>query len=274
MTCRSRTASLALAACLLTAPVLSFAEEKLMWYGPRSADLEVPGRLIPSEDGSTIKIGYNACRVTITFTEKPRKTRIEQDLSALLSKIKILESTPCDMDEKVAEYTPQLKVSTVTVTALDPAGKRLASQEIAWGPTEHLSLSVDLPVSNRKTLKYDEASHSLKPKDDKAQVYLGINYSLGDVIRSDTVRDRTDIKVMILASKRPLDSYGVGVGHRLSALNFLGKELKGLSLFAGYFTTRQDKIEAGAPQENEGRTKQWRVGVSYDLSTGGGLLKF
>lgn len=222
-----------------------------------------------------ITVAYTDCAVeSVKFSETARNTRLSDDITQLLkalSKAQAFGGTCLSG----AEFEPKLERSTIKVVAFDAAGKELSVHTIVYGPAEHLSLGIDLPVTNRKTLKYDEATKSLVPKDENAQVYLSLNYSLGDVFtKPASPKDRTDIKLMVLASRRPLDSYGVGIGYRMDFLKDIHVDMQGFSLFAGYFSTRADQIADGVVQLDQGRKRAWRVGVSYDLSTGLKWAKF
>lgn len=151
------------------------------------------------------------------------------------------------------------------------------STKVLTGPNEHMLLSLDLPVTNRKTLKYDAASGALKPSDDKAQLYLGFDYQLGDILnppRTWIDSGRIVFKGMLLASSKPLDSLGLGVGYTFPKFQFLkGEGLGPLSIFVGRFWTKQDAIVNGTPATNQSYGKSWRVGVSYSLNDMLGKLK-
>ena len=126
-------------------------------------------------------------------------------------------------------------------------------------------MGFDLPVSNRKTLKYDQATKSLLPQDQNPQIYLSFNYSFADVVSEE--KNTLSLKLMLQASSRPLDSVGLGLGYRLPQ-NLLG-DSSSLSLFAGRFWTKQDGMTAGGDGLlNQSTGKDWRFGISYDFSTG------
>jgi len=235
-------------------------------------------RIYPLPKNTPIVVKFDMrCVKTVKFTETARSSVLDEDLAALIKKLAKAAGDvgPCPTDlaqrrlDGVVQYVPKFERSTIKATAVDQDAKELGGETIYYGPEEHLHLSIDLPVTNRDTLKYDDASHSLVPKEDKPQVYLSINYRVGDLLdKPKTIMDRAEIKVAVLASRKPLDSYGVGIGARLDDLHPFSLELKGLSIFAGYFRTKEDTIADGVPVTNGATKNSWRFGVSYDLGTG------
>lgn len=108
--------------------------------------------------------------------------------------------------------------ATLTIRAVSKTGKDDQSVTILTGPKEHLYLGIDLPVTQRKSLKYDSATKTLQPQNDSPQLYLSINYYFGDLAGEEDERgprDRFSVKVLALFSKRPLDSFGVAVGYQI-----------------------------------------------------------
>ena len=256
----------------------------LLWNGD-AQDMGDPkplkGRVYPLAKNEAIVVKFDKrCVAAVKFTETARNSVIEDDIAALTKKIlkasgdrKDNDPCPKELDKRkltgTASHVPKFDRSTIKVVAMSTAEAEIAGQTIYYGPEEHLSLGIDLPVNNRKVLKYDETSQSLQPKDDAPQVYLSLNYTIGDLLEAPSgLKNRLSVKVMARASRRPLDSYGVGIGVKLDGMMPLGVELKGFSIFGGYFRTRVDAITDGAVQVNEGSKNSWRAGISYDLGTG------
>src|SRR5207245_7989677 len=137
-------------------------------------------------------------------------------------------------------------------TAVGIHDKDTAKIAVVTGPKQHLHIGVDLPVSQRKSLKYDAGSKSLQPQNDNPQLYLTLNWYLGDLAANQDklpaiTADRISIKAFVLANSRPLDSYGLGVGYQLP--KFGAVDLSPLSIFLGRFWTKQDAVSsAGAPE--------------------------
>jgi hypothetical protein len=99
----------------------------------------------------------------------------------------------------------------------------------------------------------------------KPQLYLSLYHCQTDVVAG---KNTWSLKLLLLASSRPLDSVGLGIGYRLPD-NIAGiGDLSALNLFAGRFWNRQDGISAGGDvQLNQSTGKDWRFGISYDFST-------
>lgn len=229
--------------------------------------------------GQSITIEYDCKKVaSLKIEEKERQLRIYEDIRSLIVKLISGTGETICLDYGKESYALKYDRATVKVTALDKAGAEVAVKTLITGPKEHLSLGVDLPVTKSKTLKYDETSQSLRPQDSNPRLYLSANYLFGDVLEQPEHLkglERLEIKVMLLASRRPLDSIGVGLGYKLGGIKLLGMiDLTGVSIFGGYFVTRVDSVADGAPQLNEGRKRSWQGGVSYDLGTGLPWVKF
>jgi hypothetical protein len=233
-------------------------------------------------DGTKMKNPYAVytCNTVskVTFTEKERKSRIQSDLKAVFDSLKkggvAVASPACDSTPK----TYQLKYGrgTLDVKAVNDKGEELQSNTVITGPVEHWFLGLDLPVTSQKTLKYDSATQTLKPREKDAQFYLSLNYLLGDVLADmgddsnwGKWKEHISIKLFVRASSRPFDSAGVGLGFKLP--DFRSEKvdlgLSALSLYGGYFWTKQDELKDGAPDLNGGRDAQWRVGVTFDLES-------
>lgn len=218
----------------------------------------------------------------VTGTEKKRKSRIESDFDTILGSLKeantaALVKPTC----KVKPWSQQLlfKRSTLEIKALNEAGEELQAKTVITGPKEHWFLGLDLPVTSQKTLKYDSETQTLQPKDKDVQLYLSLNYLLGDVLVDmdeggkptgwNNFVDNLSIKLFVRASSRPFDSAGVGLGYRVPKidLGFGDLGLSGLSIYGGYFWTKEDAIKNGSPDPNGSRDGQWRVGVTFDVES-------
>lgn len=226
--------------------------------------------------GQDLTVFYDSCVVTgeIKFSETERNSRIRDDIVMLAKRLAgPTEDAGCGPTSK--SHRLKYERSIVTVLATDLTGKELGTKSLIVGPTERLSLGIDLPVSNRKTLQYDEASQKLIPKNSSNQLYLSLNVSSGDVLTAPQDvywTERFDFKILIKASSHPLDAYGVGIGYKLPPLAKIN--LQGLSIFVGYFTEKEDKISGAIPEIGTRNKHSWRAGVSYDLSTALKWAKF
>jgi hypothetical protein len=229
-----------------------------------------------SKDG-VVTVILDVCKhkdAKVKFEEKERYARFTEDLRALFGKFSKLEAADCNQP-----FTHTLKYdrSTLKVSAVDKEGKELEAVTVITGPKEHLYLGLDLPVSKRKQLKYDQATQTLQPQDKNPQLYLSINWYFGDLAGkqdkvSDWSLDRLSLKALVVADTRPLDSYGLGLGYQLPKLKIA--DLSPVSVFVGHFWTKEDRVAAsGAAELNQGTGRDWRLGITYDMSSGLKYLK-
>jgi hypothetical protein len=251
-------------------------------------DGAIEERLISEKDKKVLVSVKNAdCKYKdIQIEEKERNSRFYEDLRSVIGKFggaeKSATGTKCPDLEKTHEQ--QYPRSTLTVTAVAASGeKENVSRTIVAGPKEHLYLGIDLPVTQRKTLKYDNSTRTLQPNGDSPQLYLSVNYMLGDVLTSEDAKDpktkkyvrpaldweRLSVKAMVLASKRPLDSFGIGIGYQVPKIDWLGLDLSSTSIFLGRFWTKQDAIaDDGSGLTNASTQRAWRIGITYDVGAG------
>jgi hypothetical protein len=220
--------------------------------------------------GDPITVYYDTNYLkTVKIAEKERQTRLYEDLQTVVSSL--------NAENKCSSITVskalQFKRSVVTVTGVDKSGSDAAAVSVVTGPIEHAYLGLDLPVTNRKDLKYDTASKSLQPASNAPQLYLSFNFLYGDILSPahstpSKLIDNLSLKVFISADSTPLNSYGTGIGYRMPELEIMGFDLSSLSLYGGYFWTKQDALSgSGVVKVNGSTNRGWRFGVTYDVST-------
>lgn len=239
-----------------------------------------------TKKGNNIKVYVDGCKYSnVKFDEQERHSRIYNDFSALLGKIKSAKSVAGVTSCGPEFYTYALKYdrAQLKLTAFDSNGKETSTMNIVTGPEEHFYLGLDLPVNSRKILKYDATTKSLVPTDTNPQFYLSFNYFIGDLAATSEsgVNDErhgfVSLKAFVMATSRPLDSYGLGVGYQLAKkINIRNKDwdFSAINLFAGRFWYKQDAITAaGTALFNQSTTSNWRFGLTYDLGTALGWVK-
>jgi len=219
-----------------------------------------------------ISVYVDLCKAKdeVLFEESERQTRIASDFEKLVKTIVFpAEAPPCPNWTK-KPYTLKFARSLVKVTATSIDGKDKESVTIVTGPEEHWYMAIDLPVTSSKTLKYDSSSKELVPQGNNHQLYLSINYLVGDVMSSKwkSWYDPFSAKLLVAAQSKPLDSVGVGVGYRLPKIDAWDLSLNSFEIFVGRFWTKQDKISDGQPQLNMSTRQSWLVGVSYNFDDG------
>jgi hypothetical protein len=206
----------------------------------------------------------------VQFIETKRDTVLLTQLKALVSAVTNKQKgallPECSLQE--VTYTLKFKRSNLKIIAKSIDEKSEKDFVVVTGPKENWYLGFDLPINSNKTLKYDQATKSLLPQDQNPQLYLSFNYSFSDVALTSSPKNNTwSLKLLLLASSRPLDSYGLGIGYRLPEVTGV-VDLSSFSLFAGRFWYKQDSIAGGVGQLNQSTGKDWRVGITYDFSTG------
>ena len=141
-------------------------------------------------------------------------------------------------------------------------GKISAETTLVTGPAEHLSLTTSLPLSKANELQFNDQGVALRsnPK----RFYVGADYSFHDILSAPKWGDFS-LKVMVLASKKPSDSYGAGIGYRLPAKKIETFDLSTFSIFGAYFWTKDT--------DKHVRTHKPRIGISMDIKKALDFLK-
>jgi hypothetical protein len=202
----------------------------------------------------------------INIKEERRKTRIAADISVLKKIIgKIMdEKKPPEYDMKSFSYT-LTKTRAVLSISVDFEGNKgnLKKIELITGPTEHLFLSVDLPVSKISVAKFLGDNGTIEPKETPKEFYIGFNCMIGDILsEKQCVLKNLFFKGMLKLSKKPLDSYGVGIGYRFPRIRFLGINLSSFSMFASLIWTKEENEENNSDTLTK---RQVLFGFSYNL---------
>jgi hypothetical protein len=251
-------------------------------FGDKEGKTKVKTRSFASSEdknNDSVSVWIDDCKTKeVKFEETERSTRIASDIQALLKQIAgpkaAAAPVPCP---NPVEKTQTLghKRASVKVTA---TGKEDGAQEtvtILTGPPEHWYMAVDLPGTNSKTLKYDSGTKQLVPQGTGHQLYISVNYYLGDVLAPlDTpAYGRFSGKLLVAAQSKPFDSVGLGLGYRLPNISALNWDLSSFEMFVGRFWTKQDAVNGTDPQLNSGTARSWRVGVSYNFDDGLKFLK-
>lgn len=233
----------------------------------------------------------------VTFKEDKRRTMFADGLKTLLGfAFKKITDAP---DKQVSSASPppplqwcvseptrhllQLDRSTLTISAQYPASKlkkeaekkpedQIATVQLITGPAEHFFLSGDAVVRGADEVKWDAATRTLVARDKPDQLYLGVNYMVGDVYAKHDAwsTDRFVYKLMFQPSKKPFDSVGLALGYRFADGIFspgAAADNGGFMVFAGAFWTRTDQLDAAGAVVGGRRERSVRVGVSYSLGT-------
>jgi len=238
-----------------------------IFFAGASGNDSAPTREI-TKVGSVVTVYVDTCVVsTVEFEEQPRKSRIAQDFGTIVKHV-LGEGEGCASARKEFTSKPlQNERGTLIATAKDANGTVVSTLNISTGPTEHLFLSLDLPVSDKKTLKYDGTSKTLQPTSSSPQLYWTLNYARGDVVDTSKLTGLDSItgKILIQTSSKPLDSFGVGIGYILPKISLPGIDLSSFNFFVAHFWTKQDSLTNGVVNSRSSYASAWRVGISYSL---------
>lgn len=226
----------------------------------KTFDIEKEGRLPFNTAGYTYELKFPIGTDAITIREEERQLRIAEEISTI---IKAVSGDFKNAEKSVAEqlcasYTQKYKRSTIKITAVDENKKELAARTLIAGQEEHLYLSADLPISNIKQLTYDSSTNSVIEKEKPAAFYLGVNWQIGDVFEEYSGKEfykKLSLKLMLKASSRPSESYGVGIGYSFDAVD----------VFAARLRTKDDSNVGVA---SLGYTDATVFGVSFNISKG------
>lgn len=145
------------------------------------------------------------------------------------------------------------------------------SVAVSTGPREPWSISADLPVTHASELKINDQTHEIESKEQPGFFYAGFDYApWGDVLGpASQFTDSFVLKFLAKVSKKPLDSFGLGVAlrpgfysHILPSLNIFDT----FSPFVAVTWTRQDKkLPSGELKVNGSRLPDFRVGLSFNI---------
>ena len=260
---------------ILCRPALSADSAQNFFYLDEARTEPLPSRWTDATKDMTVQVFVDGCVYNkIEIEEKERYTRLYTDLQLLVKRAVAQVGLEKECKPHSLKSEPvKLKFtrSTLTVTATGADAKDTTKFVVTAGPADHLYIGLDLPVSNRKALKYDSATKSLLPQDTNSQLYMSFNYLLGDLSADqDTLKgltwERISIKGFVLVDKRPLDSVGVGLGYQLPKFNSI--DLSAINIFGGRFWYKQDGVSNGMAQLNNSTGRDWRVGITFDLGTG------
>ncbi|SFV01635.1 hypothetical protein SAMN05216552_102057 [Pseudoduganella namucuonensis] len=233
-----------------------------------------PGREI-WEKGHEIRIGYivpGDCKDIpefVAFNEEQRSTLLQNQAKQLASSLIKADKSTTNTDEDryciygdgytLQEKRANLKLD-VKGTGADE--RKTKSATIITGPEEHWYLSTEARLNSLKELTYDKATKSITEKKKSGNMYLGLNYMVGDILTDHglTSLKNFGVKLMVNAHDKPLDSIGLGVSYQLKS-NVLGTNLPvSYAVFGGYF---RQKGQNGAASSGA-----WAWGLSYNFVSG------
>lgn len=228
--------------------------------------------------------------IVLDVQEHVRKTAAAAGFSAIADFItKKVAGGPAPAAAAAAAAAPKVCFFPVTYTlvydraiadvsfSLKAKPDEKVVKQIITGPIEHWFLSGDAVVKGVKELRYDRDQKAVFSRDKPEQLYLGINWMKGDVYGKYKVGSPERIvgKLMLSPTRHPFDSFGLGVGYRFADFSSEGtlQPNGGFILFVGHFWSKNEQVDAAGVVNQSGRSRSWRLGVSYGLDSLLGWLK-
>jgi len=204
----------------------------------------------------------------IKVKETKRRTQIASDLADLAKLMKKAGFLAATVDMVGFPYTLKETRADLAISVADKdGGNEQAVFAIKSGPTEHLSLSANLPVNSGKQVKLDD-NNNVVAKDAPKEFLVGINYAWGDLFAPQPriSLNRAMLMAMARFSKTPLDTLGLAVGYNFGYAH----------VFAGPIWIRQPRDTASGATGSSAASgaavdmkykMNWRLGVAFDLKT-------
>jgi hypothetical protein len=207
--------------------------------------------------------------VTIALSETKRDLKIVADakvVGALAGGLRTESARTPGVELAIALHILSLTRANVEVSVADASApdKPLGTFTVATGPSEHFSLSANLPINSVKQVKYDSDTKTVATREAPKEFLVGLDWTPGDVLRDPVAYkslERLVIKGLVRFSKEPLNTVGLGLGYRTP----YG------TIFAGPIWIREDvKVEttpegADVAARNSRYKMSWRVGLSFDV---------
>ena len=150
---------------------------------------------------------------------------------------------------------------------------------MSTGPREAWSFSADVPLSTLGDVKVDDAAKNTELAKTPDAFYVGLNFvPIGDVLQPpSSIGEAFQFKVLLKASRRPSDSFGVGIGLR-SGYFSKHSRLKNYALlqifdtlapYVAYTRTRDQQTKKNAAGEDEiirFKRNDVVIGISLDIT--------
>lgn len=149
---------------------------------------------------------------------------------------------------------------------------------VLTGRREPWSISADVPIASLNDVEVDDEFSNVELKETPETFYAGFNWApFGDAIKPpETLMQALTIKALLKASRRPSDSFGLGIGLRsgffanhpsMSKLPFV-QIFDTLSPYVAYTRTRveeEQKDADGNTTKVHFKRNDWVVGISLDI---------
>ena len=251
------------AAAVETAPAAAGAPAGPLFFKDHAGQQALPSRVV-TQAGDKLRVFVQNCAADrVKFDEAARRSRIVPETVSALKQATADTLPACAPTLSAFDYTLQKPTGSVLITALK-GGEPVGSATVLTGPEEHWHLSLDLPVTPRKVMRYDARTNTVRPTNAGNDLYIGVNYAVGDVLSNpESQADRLSFKALLRLAQRPTDSLGLALAYTVPGTNSQG--LGAVAVFIGHFWTREDQLVDGLVRRNSAYVGSWRLGLSYNL---------
>jgi hypothetical protein len=148
------------------------------------------------------------------------------------------------------------------------------AETIKTGPQEQWSISADVPLSTVGDVKVDKKGENIELAKTPDAFYAGLNFTpFGDVLRDPaSFREAVTFKALLKASRRPSDSFGIGIGIRpglFANAPAIFQILDTLSPYVAYVRTRVEENQtdaAGKTTKVRFKRNDLTIGISLDIN--------
>ena len=196
----------------------------------------------------------------------PRDLRLERAEFKITAEIKLNAQNPVlPTEEKAAKW---FVVFDFTRLGTEPVNTGRTEATILTGPREGWSLSADVPVTTFGDVKVDDDGEDVELEKTPDAFYVGFNYTpWGDVLRKPAnLKEAISVKALLNASRRPTDSFGIGVGLRAGLFSDSASPFRIFNVLSPYVAYTRTRVEETTTND-DGTTQKHRF-KRYDFSFG------
>jgi hypothetical protein len=246
------------------------------WEAAQVQDVACTSTGLPDETKvRSTPLAVLTCRARSTADAQLRVSAVEAlgtlgdpRAASLLTKVSSEAAQSGDLRLGTAALTSlsRLRVAPAAPAAAPADESVKPKAELRTGPAEHWFLSADVPLNTVQALTFDDDTGQVTLGDEPSAFYVGVNFLLGDI--KETRRPflgNVVLKVMLKASRNPLDSVGLAVGLRGQFLTKWGLDLDALTPFVAWTWSEEDVAADGVVQRRARRNSEFRYGLSLNL---------
>jgi hypothetical protein len=213
----------------------------------------------------------SATPCSLDFSEKARPLQLATDLRQLVAIAKQIRKNAKESGLHVRCQAWVLQNTRAnlnikgTILGEPPDAAQEQSGDVITGPTEHWFLSADVPLRSIRDLSVNKA-HQVDTDKTPTSFLIGLDYQVGDLFEDTSTRRPFDgvlLKLLIKASAKPADTYGLGLGLRGIPFKRHYLDLSVLSPFVAW-TDERHAPPAGETAQLRARKLVWGVSLNID----------